>query len=98
MNSPRTKRFGKFLLVLFALACVLTMVVFAEGDEEVKSRFFGTVWSLLPPVVAIVLALITKEVYSSLFVGILVGFVLHLQRWYAGTLPVGVYFKEGAEC
>ena len=49
MNSPRTKRFGKFLLVLFALACILTMVVFAEGDEEVKSRFFGTAWSLLPP-------------------------------------------------
>ena len=76
MNSPRTKRFGKFLLVLFALACVLTMVVFAEGDEEVKSRFFGTVWSLLPPVVAIVLALITKEVYSSLFLGIIIGFLL----------------------
>ena len=76
MNSPRTKRFGKFLLVLFALACILTMVVFAEGDEEVKSRFFGTAWSLLPPVVAIVLALITKEVYSSLFLGIMVGFLL----------------------
>ena len=76
MNSPRTKRFGKFLLVLFALACILTMVVFAEGDEEVKSRFFGTAWSLLPPVVAIVLALITKEVYSSLFLGIIVGFLL----------------------
>ena len=76
MNSPRTKRFGKFLLGLFALACILTMVVFAEGDEEVKSRFFGTAWSLLPPVVAIVLALITKEVYSSLFLGIIVGFLL----------------------
>ena len=76
MNSPRAKRFGKFLLVLFALACILTMVVFAEGEEEVKSQFFGTVWSLLPPVVAIVLALITKEVYSSLFIGIIVGFLL----------------------
>lgn len=37
---------------------------------------FGTVWSLLPPIVAIVLALITKEVYSSLFVGIIVGALL----------------------
>ena len=37
---------------------------------------FGTVWSLLPPVVAIVLALITREVYSSLFIGILVGALL----------------------
>ncbi len=32
---------------------------------------FGTIWSLVPPIIAIVLALITKEVYSSLFVGIL---------------------------
>ena len=33
----------------------------------------ATFWALVPPIVAIVLALITKEVYSSLFVGILVG-------------------------
>ena len=69
------QRFGRILLVVFALACVLMTVACAEG-EEVQSKFFGTPWSLLPPVVAIVLALITKEVYSSLFIGILVGFVL----------------------
>ena len=34
---------------------------------------YATFWALVPPVVAIVLALITKEVYSSLFLGILVG-------------------------
>ena len=33
----------------------------------------GTFWSLVPPVVAITLALITKEVYSSLFIGIVIG-------------------------
>ena len=38
--------------------------------------FQETIWSLLPPVIAIVLALITKEVYSSLFIGILVGGLL----------------------
>ena len=32
--------------------------------------FVGTVWALLPPVIAIVLALITKEVYMSLFIGV----------------------------
>lgn len=37
---------------------------------------FGTAWSLLPPLVAIILALITKEVYSSLFIGIVVGALL----------------------
>ena len=75
MNSPRMQRFGRILLVVFALACVLMTVACAEG-EEVQSKFFGTPWSLLPPVVAIVLALITKEVYSSLFIGIVVGFLL----------------------
>ena len=38
-----------------------------------SSMFFGTIWSILPPIIAIVLALITKEVYSSLLVGIAVG-------------------------
>ena len=38
-----------------------------------SSMFFGTFWSILPPIIAIVLALITKEVYSSLLVGIAVG-------------------------
>ena len=37
----------------------------------------GTIWSLLPPIVAIALALITKEVYSSLFIGIVVGGFLY---------------------
>ncbi len=44
--------------------------------REATSPFFATFWSLLPPLVAIVLALITKEVYSSLFVGIVAGALL----------------------
>jgi tetracycline resistance efflux pump len=44
---------------------------------------YGTAWSLLPPVVAIVLALITKEVYSSLFIGIVTGALI-----YTGFSPV----------
>ena len=69
------QRLGRLLLVLFALTCVMVTVAFAEGEEAV-SNFYGGPLSLLPPIVAIVLALITKEVYSSLFIGILVGFVL----------------------
>ena len=34
MNSPRMKRFGQFLLVIFALVCVLMTAAFAEGDVE----------------------------------------------------------------
>ena len=46
-------------------------------DAEFVPVLFNTAWALLPPVVAIVLALITKEVYSSLFVGIATGGVLY---------------------
>ncbi len=47
----------------------------ATVREEVSS--YGTFWSLLPPIIAIVLALITKEVYSSLFIGILSGGLIY---------------------
>ena len=39
--------------------------------------FIGTYWALVPPLVAIVLAFITKEVYSSLFIGILIGAIFY---------------------
>ncbi|MBO7148772.1 MAG: Na+/H+ antiporter NhaC family protein [Clostridia bacterium] len=45
--------------------------------REASTPFFATIWSLLPPIIAIVLALITKEVYSSLFVGIVAGALLN---------------------
>ena len=38
--------------------------------------FYGTIWALFPPIAAIILALLTKEVYSSLFIGILSGALL----------------------
>ena len=46
-------------------------------QEASSTPFAGTFWSLLPPIVAIVLALISKEVYSSLFLGCLVGALLY---------------------
>ncbi len=45
--------------------------------EEFVPVLFNTFWALVPPIVAIVLALITKEVYSSLFVGIATGGILY---------------------
>lgn len=53
---------------------------------EVISPFYQTIWSLLPPVIAIVLALITKEAYSSLFIGIVVGGLLYSNFSFEGTL------------
>ena len=52
--------------------------------EGASSGYFASFWALIPPIIAIGLALITKEVYSSLFVGIVVG----------GLLSANV-FKEG---
>lgn len=56
------------------------------GYVEASSRFFNTFWSLLPPIIAIALALITKEVYSSLFIGILVGGLLYSNFAFEGTV------------
>ncbi len=58
-------------------------IIMATGDEvdnlyqeENSNGFYATFWALVPPIIAIVLALITKEVYSSLFIGILSGALL----------------------
>ena len=51
--------------------------------------FFGTAWALFPPIVAIILALLTKEVYSSLFIGILVGALM-----YSNFNPVGMVAEQ----
>ena len=52
------------------------------GEATVR----GTLWALLPPVIAIGLALITKEVYSSLFIGILSGALLYSDFSFTGTM------------
>ena len=72
MRTPRNRR--ALALVLAAAACMaLTLTAFASGDGEAVSSMYATFWALVPPIVAIGLALITKEAYSSLFIGILVG-------------------------
>ncbi len=56
----------------------------AKVRESVKT--YASIWALLPPVIAIVLALITKEVYSSLIIGIIVGGVLYSGGNFRGTV------------
>ena len=58
-----------------ALAIVVVALVIAKVAND-GSGFVTTGWALFPPVVAIALALISKEVYSSLFLGCLVGALL----------------------
>ena len=75
---------GVFVVLLVVLGITFKgapLPVFEVDGEMVEAAtpFAGTIWSLLPPVVAIVLALISKEVYSSLFIGVLVGTLLYTQ-------------------
>jgi len=75
-------------LSVFALLCVIAPVVTQaaeEGTEELPA-LWATPWALLPAVVAIALALITKEVYSSLFIGIVVGALLYADFGFEGTV------------
>ena len=63
----------------------ITMV--REGDSDTNGiPFYATFWALLPPIIAIVLALITKEVYSSLFIGILAGGLIWSNFGFEGTV------------
>lgn len=67
-KSYLSKAVFGLLIVAFTVCCII-----AAPITEAK----GTLWSLFPPVIAIGLALITKEVYSSLFVGILSGGIIY---------------------
>lgn len=73
------------MAVLFLLACP-TMVLAAEEEAAAQPAMYATFWALIPPVVAIALALITKEVYSSLFIGILVGALFYSGFSFEGTV------------
>ncbi len=73
------KRKG-LLLISLALMFVMAFAMTAFGAEEEAEyvpAVYSTFWALVPPIVAIGLALLTKEVYSSLFVGILMGGILY---------------------
>lgn len=75
MNKKRI-----FMIVLLVLIAVLVVVTFNTPGvigEDYTSRAYASIFALLPPVIAIGLALITKEVYSSLFVGIITGGLLY---------------------
>ncbi|MBQ4059705.1 MAG: Na+/H+ antiporter NhaC family protein [Lachnospiraceae bacterium] len=72
-------------IVLTVIMCPMTAVAAGEADKYVP-KMFSTFWALVPPLVAITLALITKEVYSSLFVGILVGGLFYSGFQFEGTV------------
>lgn len=73
-------------LMLLSLTLLPLTVFAAEAEAEYTPAMYATFWALVPPIVAIVLALITKEVYSSLFIGILVGGLFYSGFSFEGTL------------
>ena len=86
MEASMTKS-RKITLSIAAVVIIALLVVagITMGEDVV-----GSAWSLFPPVVAIGLALITKEVYSSLFIGILTGSLLAANFSFTGTLDIAV--------
>ena len=77
----------KAVVSILVLVLMATMTVFAaDAEAAYEPTLYGTFWSLVPPLVAIALALITKEVYSSLFVGILVGALFYSGFTFEGTV------------
>ena len=94
----RKNRRWALLLVCMALLALCWTHTLAEGDlaaaaeaaaeeaVEAVSPYYQTFWSLIPPIIAIALALITKEVYTSLFVGIIAGGLLYSNFSFEGTL------------
>ena len=87
MKSVRKKLLtGGMAVLMLTFFCAVTVFA-ADGEAaEYVPKMYATFWALVPPIVAIVLALITKEVYSSLFVGILVGALFYSNFSFEGTV------------
>ena len=80
------KKITRGVVLMLFLTAMASMTVLAADGEAPAPAMYATFASLVPPVVAIVLALITKEVYSSLFVGILVGGLFYSGFRFEGTV------------
>ena len=83
MKRTKTTRVLLLVAVVACIAMMLSVGCFAV--EEGESFAYNTLWAALPPVIAIGLALITKEVHSSLFLGILVGAMMYANFDFMGT-------------
>ncbi|MBD5456571.1 MAG: Na+/H+ antiporter NhaC family protein [Lachnospiraceae bacterium] len=88
------KRWALFLPTVLLMVMAFSTTVFAAEEEiEYIPTLHATFWALVPPIVAIGLALITKEVYSSLFVGILMGGLLY--SGFQFELTITHIFEDG---
>ena len=60
----KMKKLSSLLATIMICVMASPLVAFAAGAEKYVPKMYASIWSLVPPVVAIALALITKEVYS----------------------------------
>lgn len=82
MSTKKKKNSTATLIVLLIVIALMLVAAFTTTAESVQQ----TIWALVPPVVAISLALATKEVYSSLFVGVVAGGLLYSGFNFEGTI------------
>ena len=93
-NSGFFRNKKSYLLCIAILIVVLCpMIVYGAEAEAPKPALYATFWSLVPPLVAIVLALISKEVYSSLAIGLIFGGMLASGFNFEGTMKT--IFEKG---
>ena len=93
MKANMKKLMGAMMVVALAVMCCPMLAFAAEETVEYVPSMYATIWSLVPAFVAIILALVTKEVYSSLFLGILVGGIFYSGFNFEGT--VNHVFQNG---
>lgn len=86
MKANMKKMAGLMVCVMLMVMCCPMLAFAAEETVEYVPTMYATIWALVPAFVAIVLALITKEVYSSLFLGILVGGIFYSGFSFEGTV------------
>ena len=85
----------KIILAMLAILILVMcpMIVYGAEAEAPKPALYATFWSLVPPLIAIVLALISKEVYSSLAIGVIFGGLLASGFNFEGTMKT--IFEKG---
>ena len=89
----KNSKISALLPLAMMFVMMFSMTAFAAEEAVYVPEMYSTFWALVPPVVAIALALITKEVYSSLFIGIFVGGLLY--SGFNFELTINHIFKNG---
>ena len=92
----KAKRIGLSILLLAIVGLIVYNVAGPADLLAGESSVYATPLSLLPPVIAITLALITKEVYTSLFIGVLTGALLYTNGSLERTMNTMLFNEDGS--